>query len=142
MTVKWKFTDYWGAGAPPYSYTWEINPNDGGSPEITKNITVMQNVGPNRVGLVMEGQSTIPVISFSGVILTQSHYEAMEYWFDRRVFLRLDDDLDRVFYGVFSKFSPKRARRASHPWYHTYDASFHASGYENGSSQPVYGRVL
>lgn len=142
MTVKWTFTDYWQVGPPPYTYTWEINPNEGGSPEITKNISVFENVGPNRLGLLMEGQSSIPILNFSGVILTQSHYEALEHWFDHRILIKLDDDLERSFYGVFSKLSPKRSRRASNPWYHTYDATFHASGYRNASGTTVYGRAF
>lgn len=142
MTVKWSFTDYWKSGATPYQYIWEINPNDGGSPEISKNMTILQSAGPNRLNLVMEGNSTVPTLSFSGVIISQAHYETMELWFDRRVLIQLVDDLGRTFYGVFSKWSPKRSRRASNAWYHTYEAMFHVTAYVNASGQRVYGRIL
>lgn len=142
MATKWVFTDYFQKGPTPYAYTWEVNPNDGGSPEIAKNMTILQNVGPNRINLVMEGQSSVPTLSFSGVILTQTHYETLELWFDRRVMIRLTDDLGRNFYGVFSKFSPKRSRRASNVWYHTYDAEFTVTAYVNASGRRVYGRVM
>lgn len=143
MTVqKWVFADHWQTGPTPYSYTWEVNPNDGGSPQVQKNMTILQSSGPNRMNLVMEGNSTVPTIAFSGVILTQAHYQAMELWFDRRVLIRLLDDLNRTFYGVFSKWTPKRSRRALNPWYHTYDAEFHVTAYINASGQRVYGRIL
>jgi hypothetical protein len=132
----------WQTGPQPYTYVWEINPNDGGSPEIQKNMSILQNVGPNRMNLVMEGQSTVPTIAFTGVILTQTQYEAMELWFDRRVLIKLLDDLGRSFYGVFSKFAPKRQRRGTNFWYHTYDAQFTVTAYVNASGQRVYGRML
>lgn len=142
MSVKWTFEDVWQTGPEPYTYTWEINPNAGGSPSIDKNMTILQNTGPNRMNLVQEGQSTVPMVEFSGVILTQSHMEALELWYDRRVLLKMTDDLGRDFYGVFSKFTPKREYHASNPWYHSYDASFHVTAYYNASGQRVYGRVL
>lgn len=142
MTVKWKFIDYFQTGPTPYQYQWEINPNDGGSPEITKSLSILQNTGPNRINLVMEGQSTVPTLQFTGVILSQQQYETMEIWFDRRVLIQLVDDLERNFYGVFSKFSPKRSRRAGNPWYHTYDAEFAVTAYVNASGQRVYGRLM
>lgn len=125
----------------PSRYVMAVNPNDGGSPTIQKNILMSQTVGPNRVNILQEGTSQAPVIAFSGVVLTQGQLEAMEKWFDRRVFIKLTDDLGREFYGVFSKWTPKRQRRASNFWYHTYDAEFTVSGYKNASGEWVYGRV-
>lgn len=122
-------------------YVMEINPNDGGAITIQKNILMSQTVGPNRVNILQEGTSQAPVITFSGVILTQEQLEAMERWFDRRVFIRMTDDLGRQYFGVFSKWSPRRQRRASNFWYHSYDAEFTISGYMNASGQWVYGRV-
>lgn len=123
-------------------YTWEINPNDGGALEVQKNLQIAQNTGPNRVNIVQEGQSQAPVMNFSGTILTQGQLETMEKWFDRRVFIRLTDDLGRQYYGIFSQFQPKRVRRASNFWYHTYDAAFTVSAYKNASGDWVYGRTL
>lgn len=123
-------------------YTFDINPNDGGSPEASKNMTMLQNTGPNRMNLVQEGNSVVPTLTFAGVILAQEQYENLEYWFDRRVLIEMRDDLGRTFYGVFSKFSPKRVRRPYNPWYHTYDAEFAVTAYINASGQRVYGRML
>lgn len=122
-------------------YVMEINPNDGGAASIQKNILMNQTVGPNRVNILQEGTSQAPTLNFSGVILTQAQLEAMERWFDRRVFIKLTDDLGREYYGVFSKFAPKRQRRASNFWYHLYDAEFTISGYKNASGRWVYGRA-
>jgi hypothetical protein len=124
-----------------FAYTMEINPSDGGSPSIQKNVQISQSSGPNRVNIVQEGASQAPLMGFSGTILTQSQLEALEMWFDRRVFIKITDDLGREFYGVFSKFTPKRSRRASNFWYHTYDAEFTLSAYRNASGNWVYGRV-
>lgn len=122
-------------------YTWEINPNDGGTPTVIKNILMSQTVGPNRVNILQEGQSQAPLLDFSGVILTQTQLEAMEDWFNRRILIKVTDDLGREFYGVFSTWTPKRVRRSSNPWYHTYDAEFTLSAYRNASGDWMYGRV-
>jgi hypothetical protein len=121
-------------------YIFEINPNEGGSPGITKNIAVATNVGPNRGAILQEGQNTAPILTFSGIIITPTHYEALETWFDKKVLLELNDDLGRTFRGVFSAFDPVRSRRAYNPWYHTYTAQFTCFGYKNASGQIRYGR--
>lgn len=125
----------------PVSWEMDINPDDGGTPSVTKNMLMSQTVGPNRVNIVQEGRSTAPVMTFSGVILTQEHLEAMEEWFDRRTFIKVTDDLGREFYGVFSAWTPHRQRRARNYWYHTYDAQFTLAAYKNSSGSWLYGRV-
>lgn len=142
MVVKWIFEDYWEAAAPPYSYTMAINPNDGGSPQVTKNMNVMANAGPNRMNLVQEGQSEVPTMDFSGIILDQAEYEAMEIWYDKRILIKITDDLGRQFYGIFNKWAPKRERRGGNFWYHTYDAEVSIVAYYNASGVRVYGRIL
>jgi hypothetical protein len=122
-------------------YVMAINPNDGGAISVQKNIMMSQTVGPNRVNILQEGTSQAPLLTFSGVILTQDQLEAMERWYDRRVFIKLTDDLGRQYFGVFSKWAPKRIRRASNFWFHTYEAEFTVSGYKNASGLWVYGRV-
>lgn len=137
--VKWTFTDVYHQGPTPWSYTFEINPNEGGSPEISKQYSNSVNVGPRHVGIVQEGQFTQATLTFSGVILTQGQYENLELWFNRRIVLDLVDDLGRTFRGSFSKFAPKRSRRNSHPYYHTYEAEFLTIAYKNASGINVYG---
>lgn len=136
--AKWVFTDYWN---DTDTWTFEVNPNDGGSPAVTKNLLIAQNTSPNRVNIVQEGASNAPTVSFSGVILTQSQYEALESWYSKRILIKVRDDLGRDMYGVFTSFSPKRVRRARNPWYHTYDAGLTLAKYTNASGEDIYGRV-
>lgn len=138
--VRWTFRDVWGTGGTEQVYTFEINPNEGGSPTIQKNIAVATNVGPNRGAILQEGQNTAPVLNFSGVLITQTHYEALETWFDKKILLELKDDLGRTFRGVFSSFEPTRVRKPYNPWYHSYTAQFTVFGYKNASGQIRYGR--
>lgn len=138
--VRWQFIDVYQKGTAPFEYVFEINPNDGGTPTITKNLTLQTNTGPNRTGIIQEGQSTQAQMTFSGIILTQTHLEALERWFDRRILIELHDDLGRVFRGVFSTFSPTRARRPYNPWYHTFQATFTVAGYKTASGEVRYGR--
>lgn len=134
-TVRWTLTDVWRG----LSVTLPINPNDGGSPAIEKALSIQTNVGPYRGGIIQEGALSIPTLSFSGVILTQDHYELLEAWHLKRVLIDLDDDIGRTFRGVFSTFSPERQRRAYNPWYHTYSAQFAAWGYRNASGVVMFG---
>lgn len=139
---RWTFRDVYKKGPAPYVYKWEINPNDGGSPTIQKNIAISSNTGPNRVSLVQEGQNDVAHIAFSGIILTQSHYETLEIWFRKRVLIKVVDDLGRIFYGVFSQWTPQRSRRASNPWYHAFTAEFTLTAYYNANGEGIYGRFF
>lgn len=138
--IRWTFTDVWETGPEPYVYTFDINPNQGGSPQVQKQFAVNTNAGPNRGGILQEGQSTPPILTFGGVILTQHHYEALETWYDKRILIELADDLGRIFRGAFSNFAPSRERRAFNPWYHTFQAGFTVYGYKNASGEFRYGR--
>lgn len=122
-------------------YTFHINPDAGGAVAMDKSIAMSQTLGPNRVNIMQEGNSQTPVLPFSGSILTQQHLEALEDWYDRKVFLKLTDDLGREYYGVFSKLSPRRIRRASNPWYHTFEAEFSVAAYRTASGDWRYGRI-
>ena len=137
--VRWTFTELSGKAEPP-TYTFHINPNEGGSPTIDKAFAVNTNAGPNRGVIVQEGQSGVPTLSFSGVILTQAHFEALEEWFDRRILLLMTDDLGRQFKGIFSTWQPERSRRAFNPWYHTFSATLTVVGYKTASGQVRFGK--
>lgn len=140
--VRWKFIDVHSAGKAPYEYTFHINPNEGGTPTIQKNFTIQTNAGPNRGAIVQEGQSTPPELAFSGVILTQPHLEALELWFDKRILIDINDDLGRVFRGVFSRWEPQRERRAYNYWYHTFSAGFIVAGYKTASGKVRFGKFI
>jgi len=137
---RWRFRDVHQSGPQPYGYTFEVNPNSGGSPQVTKQMSALSNTGPGRAPILQEGQSDPPTLQFSGVILTQAHYEALEDWYDRKILLELTDDLRREFTGVLTGFAPDRIRRPFNEWYHTYSATFAVYSYRNASGRDVYGR--
>lgn len=139
--VRWRFEDVYQTGTSPYTWTFDINPNDGGSPNADKNFTVATNIGPRQGVILQEGQMNAPAVTWSGVILTQEHYEALETWFVKRIVLDVFDDIGRQFRGALATFHPKRVRKPYNFWYHTYDAEFKAFAYINGSGTAIYGRL-
>jgi len=139
---RWTFTDVYEKGPQPYTYQVHINPNDSGSPSFDKAVSVSKVSGPNEMPIIQEGAPGVAAMTFSGVILEQAHYEALEIWFRKRILLLVQDDLGRHFYGVFSRWAPHRVRRSHNFWYHTYDAEMTILAYYNGSGQRIYGRFL
>ena len=138
--VKWRFRDVWETGPEPHEYVLAINPDEGGSPQLSKQMAVTSNTGPGRAPIIQEGQTDPLSISFSGAILSREHYEALEYWADKRILLEVTDDLGRVFRAALAGFTPERTRRAFNPWFHRYTAELRVFSYVNASGRPVYGR--
>lgn len=136
--VRWKFKDLSTLG----EYTLAINPNQGGSPGIEKNVGSVHPLAPNRRAIMYEGSGFPSDLTFSGVILTKDHFEALESWAMKRTLIQITDDLGRVFQGVFKSFSPSRDRRAYNYWYHTYSATFALTGMKNVSGTVVYGQIV
>lgn len=119
MVTRWTFFD------PTTSTTaeFEINPNDGGSPSLVKNITASSTVAPGGATILMEGSSQLQDFTFSGTILTQSQYDQMVTWFTKTNVIQLTDDLGRTYDIYIKEFAPKRVRASSHPWKHTYSVT-------------------
>jgi hypothetical protein len=118
--ARWKFTDV-RTGSSTYSF--EVNPNDGGSPAITKTVATNNPIGPGRHAVFSEGRIQVGPQEFSGVILNQTQFETMELWALKRTLLQVEDDLGRKFQGSLSSWSPHRVRKPFNPWYHTYSAT-------------------
>lgn len=116
MVVRWIFLDL----TDSTTATFEINPNDGGSPTYEKNVTSTSTLAPGGKTLLSEGSEKQKEISFSGIVLNSTMYDFMVTWFTKKHQIRLTDDLGRVMMIYITKFEPKRIRRASHPYYHTY----------------------
>ncbi len=133
--VRWKFTDV----RTGVAYVFEINPNEGGSPTVSKQVATNVPMGPSRRAVFSEGRLSVTDMTFGGVIITQTHFEAMQQWALKRTLLQLDDDLGRTFQGVLSSFSPTRSRRAFNPWYHTYSATFGITAMRSASGAVLYG---
>lgn len=116
MVVKWQFND----PATLETHTFEINPNEGGSPEYTKNIQYRNTSAPDGKTLLFEGRDNPQTLEFSGVLLTESQYNMFRDWWDKRYQVYVTDDLGREFSIVIEAFIPKRERAFHHPWKHSY----------------------
>jgi hypothetical protein len=114
MVVRWTFSD----GST--TYTFEINPNEGGSPARKRGVGFSVTAAPDGGVLVYEKRSDPRTLSFSGVVLTQAHYDALDEWSDKHEPITLTDDLSRSFTVILTSFEPRRVRSALYPWKHTY----------------------
>ena len=116
MVVRWTFEDQ----TVPETYTFHVNPNDGGSPGWKKSITYQNTSAPDGKTLVFEGLPEIQELEFSGIILEEAHYNAFLEWWEKKRQVLLTDDLGREMWIYITAFEPKRIRRRSHPWAHEY----------------------
>lgn len=114
--VKWVFHD----PVTLIDYTFEINPNDGGSPAFEKNIIYESTTAPQGKTLVFEGADKPQKLSFAGVILYESQYQAFLDWWRKRYQIDVTDDLGRTFSILIEAFRPARKRSALYPWKHDY----------------------
>lgn len=105
------------------TYNFEVNPSDGGSPQYSKNISYSSTSAPGGKVIVFEGRDKPLTLEFSGVILTQAHYDAFVTWFQKRYQVNVTDDLGRQFSIIIESFSPKRERAVHSPWKHSYSVS-------------------
>lgn len=102
------------------SYSLPINPNAGGSPSRSKNLSFESTSAPGGRALIFEGQDSIPQMNYSGVILSEELYNKLFEWYEKRNIIQVTDDLGRTFDVYIKSFSPDRVRSVSHEWRHTY----------------------
>lgn len=116
MVVRWTLHD------PVLSETWEmqVNPNDGGTPDNGKTVNYSNTAAPDGKTLVYEGRDAVQTLDWTGIILTQEHYDTYIYWFAKRRQLLLTDDLGRETWIYLTKLTPKRKRATGIPWKHDY----------------------
>lgn len=132
MTVKWKFLDL----TDNSTATFEINPDSSSSgvstsssgttsypPTLEKTITTVATLAPGGKTLIYEGADIAPSIGFSGTILTETMYNTMITWFNKRHQIQLTDDLGLVYVIYIVAFAPVRVRMATNAWYHTYSVT-------------------
>lgn len=116
MVVRWQFFD----PVLDETLTMELNPNSGGSPSFDKTITEEATTAPDGQTIIFEGQDPPQKLEWSGVILTQTHYEAYATWYQKRRQIKLTDDLGREFWIYITSFAPKRVRKRTVPWFHEF----------------------
>ncbi len=114
--VRWTFYDI----VTDTSYTFSINPSEGGTPSQKKHITYTATTAPSGKTLMFEGARDALILEWTGVIIEQAHLEAMQAWWNNSHQIRLTDDLGRVWQIIITDFEPKRIRNSERPWKHTY----------------------
>lgn len=119
MVVRWQFFDPVGS----VTYTHEINPVAGGSPQYKKTETIVKTTAPDGRALIFEGQDEVQRLEWSGTILTQAHYDKYVEWWQKRRQIKVTDDLGREFWVYLNSFSPKRVKAVTRPYKHEYDVT-------------------
>ena len=113
--VHWKFTD-------PVSleeYEFEMNPGSGGVPDQERKSVYSERRLDNKI-VQFELPEDARETQFTGTLLTEAQYVAFEAWARKRSPFILTDDLGREYGIIAVGFEPRRERRSSAPWYHTY----------------------
>lgn len=113
---RWIFTD----PTLATSYSFDVNPKEGGSPQYKKNIAIQNTLAPGGKTLLYEGADEVQNLEFSGIIREQSQYDAMVLWFNKRHQIQVQDDLGRTYMVYITEFSPKRERSIQRHWKHSY----------------------
>lgn len=114
--VRWTFFD-------PFTndtYTFEINPNEGGSRAFKRSFAYQATAAADGRTLVFEGRAAPQSVDFSGTLLTSDQLAAFQTWSEKGNQIKLTDDLGRESWIVIEEFTPKRARAVQYPYKHTY----------------------
>jgi hypothetical protein len=119
------------------TYTFTVNPNDGGSPQYQKTVGYQPTAAPDGALLAYEGRDQATTAEFSGSILYRQQYDAMIEWFNKRYPIEVTDDLDRILTIYITTFEPKRVRSATYPWKHTYSVKYLVLGVEMPALLPA-----
>lgn len=117
--VRWVFED----PVTLDSYTFAVNPSEGGSPAFNKNITYQVTAAPDGKVISFEGRDHPRTLEFSGVLFTEAEFDAFHEWWDKRYQVNVTDDLGRTFTIQINTFEPQRRRAIQHPWKHDYRIS-------------------
>lgn len=114
MTVRWTFTE------PISGDSWvvPINPNEMDAPARPRNMSYAYGSkwGQDRIR-AMDRTTSPPTWSFSGVLLTQEHYDSLLEWSKKLAVVQIADHLGRTFEVVITQFDPiERLPTANRPW--------------------------
>lgn len=118
MTVRWQFEDLFAAE----TYVFPVNPGRDPLPDVGvhKTIARRSTSAPDGRTVLFEGQDAPEELSWSGVMLTQEHYETFLGWARKRRQIRVTDELNVSHMVYIETFDPKRAPKHSHPYRRTY----------------------
>lgn len=104
--------------------TFEVNPNEGGSPNRKKNLSYQPTTAPDGAVLLFEGRDPARTGQFSGTLLTEAQYDMFETWFSKRYPITMTDDLDRDFLIYITEYNTTRKRAVHYPFKHEYTVSY------------------
>ena len=116
MRVAWTFYD----PVEDETYSFAINPKSGGSPSRPKNMTYQSTAAPNGRVVAFEGAEPKVSISFSGTLLTEAQYTALNTWRDKKNQILLTDDLGREFWIYIEGLNLTRELSRNYPWRHEF----------------------
>ncbi len=102
------------------TYTFDPNPKDE-TYRRSKNLVYQNTLGPSGVTIIFDRGPRTTELSWSGTIIAEDQYNTFVEWFNKRNAITLTDDLGRSFLIYITEFTPKRERKVSHDWFHTYD---------------------
>lgn len=104
VVVRWVFVDT----VTSESVALPLNPNAMTSPSFSRNLSWAwgSKWGTDRMRGIDAPPSSAPEWTFSGVILTKSHYDLLLAWAGRLNILTVTDHLGRTFRVLISKFDP------------------------------------
>jgi hypothetical protein len=130
MVVRWTFDD----PVATETYTFHVNPNEGGSPSYEKTINDERTTAPDGKALLFEGQDKVQRLEWSGVILEQAHYDKYVEWWQKRRQIKVTDDFGREFWIYLIAFTPTRRIRGqrTYPWRHDFRATAIILDWETG----------
>lgn len=117
MVVKWKFEDF----IEEDEYTFLINPNKGGTPEMKKNIIQRNTTAPDGKTILFEGRDEPMTFTFSGTLRDETQLTTLQSWVQRRNQIRLTDDLGRSYSVYLTGISATRIRAAQALWKHEWE---------------------
>ena len=113
--MKWEFYD-------PHidqSYAFDINPLNWNMSILSKSVEDRPTAYGRRQ-IAFEGRRKPQTMSFSGTILNEHQYNALQNWANKRYQIRLTDDLNRVMWIYITKFAPQRQLHPNDPFYFNY----------------------
>jgi hypothetical protein len=124
MAFKWVLSD----PVTAETYTFEINPNQGGSTPLQKNITSYTTTADDGQIVLYEGADQPQLVQVQGTLLSQAQLTNLIYWYSKRRQVNLTDDLGRVTPVYFATFTPTRKWTVQSPWRHDWTAQFYVVG--------------
>ena len=112
--TAWVFTD----PVTSATYNWEINPYEGGTPGIRKNILTKSTAASDGQAILQEGRDDVQELTVTGHLLSEELLAAMKTWANKRYPVLLTDDLGRQFRIYITAVEFDRERSVNRVWRH------------------------